>query len=517
MSGYFTILFQTQPVLTIPEIIDGLVPAADLDQPIVLRKGDCYGEGDLWSWEALAQCGTDARDWSGYRFGCKYNPGHVGQCRLIDVRKARLYATTRYTVAHNAPARTPPLAWDDLDPTYVEDISEVIYCTGNAGEVVTYTVAVPAGGSIFWEWLGSNNAGIAWIVIRDVATGLEIAAARYDIPTSGGHRYLDQYKAGNEVYELYVSSLASGLPAGNYSVQITASNTNTPPSSGVHIYDRHVYSVNVAAAGDPAVDPFYYPTTPHPALVTNGQQEAAWYLRKGTSVNPADLEYIGGTHGNERAVSDLSLKLDGTEHAADLASHAVYYWTRWLGTISRWSFNVLGYNTIGVIADCISEAWTGAFDVSGYDAQVQRTALIDILVRQESIAMLLVLQTPLDGFEQIAIDSTPKVNYVVGHTTPATGYYIVPPPNLGGSWFDDQYAVLVQLFNPPTDYEATYPTADQHDELSVNNDGTSKLYHYWIWQVHPADIAIAAGDSVTMRAKWRTAYLAGGGFNAALQ
>ncbi len=184
--------------------------------------------------------GTDYVRWF---FSERLNPGLAGPARMRRASIAKLYASfveslpaansvsgtqatsSKTSQGTSAGSRTGTF----VGPATNSGVTDIIY-SQTPGDRTTYTVTIDTNDRIVWRTLGqASGAGIAAITIK--TSGVEISSEHYAIPLTGGERQVNL--TGNSSGIQFVA-LATGLPAGTYTVDIAVSSSN--PVNG-RVYD----------------------------------------------------------------------------------------------------------------------------------------------------------------------------------------------------------------------------------------------------------------------------------------
>jgi len=417
-----------------------------------------------------------------------------GCIRLVEAKLARLCKSTRYSLVFNDPARTG--VWAAITPSTINDIDGV-YCLGTTGQTVTYTVVIPAGGRIIWEWISSAvSTSEAYVVIRNSA-GEEIAL--YDIPVDdGGHRYVDMYSA-SEYNEIYRTSLASNLPSDTYTVLITASGINGA-GGGARVYERYCFAVNDALPGDPAgTDPWLDQASPTRAFGIGNVEYAGKIAQSGAPY--ADLEFCSGVHGYESDPTGLVMLVDGTniKEAFDLAT--TYQGTKWFARVLSFQHRTTVWTRVGLVNQATID-WQQLFTAAGYDCNLLRTTLIATDYGPEYVGMNMCPNLANGGTDMICVGAQA---YRIGSVTPDVQVNYYPNANrsgvsIGSGW---QASVLVAA---PADLEAVYPHANEHSPktlLTDRPDGYVKDYRAVIYPESGVMVPVAAGDVLGVQMQFR--------------
>lgn len=434
-----------------------------------------------YTWEVATRLSDDSRDIAVWRFSTRGGGGTtIGACRLRSAVRGNCWDSTRYALAHNDAARSG--TWTNAAGTgnfggcLINDVSRT---DGTAGESVTYTVVVPAGGKILWEYVGSAVGGRAHIVIRD-SGATEIAGAEYAIPEASGNRYVDTARVSGIDNEVYSTALATVVDADTYTVEITAAGGAT----WNRLYDRAVYALDTATAGDTAADPWVL------GLTAIGTGELSYAADAGSG-------FEGGAHGGEDPFTDLVAAVDGTGYAAELiAVGSTAADTRWHGAQVT-----LGFAT-ELTAGWAALDYTFTLDRYGCTNAMRRTMLAAANLSVEYIGMLQAPNLVNSGFDRVAIDVEPREYFQVGTTTPVTTQTEQPSANNGAAFYTDTFAAIVRCRVPTlagTDGNSVTPAL-----LTDRNDGELKDYRAIVRQdLSSNPLTVHSGQVRTWSARYR--------------
>jgi hypothetical protein len=472
------------------------------------RKGRC-GSG-RYSYLMLTPASADGTRWVRWWIGTLLNPGGgvTGMIRATHVEYVDILANVKVTT-HSETGTWIPYDGGAAS-AYIDGLRKT---DGTESETATYTLTVEEGGSIAWEFASVSNAGIAWIVIRD-SSDAEIAAGLYAIADVGGHREVDTYVAYPELPGLVCYSLAAGLPADDYTVEITASGTKNALSSAYRVYTRACYACGLTA-GDPATAPMI----DVPLVITGalGNIEYAAYVAPDGGA-AEDRDYACGTHGYESDPSDIVLTVDGVDISAASIATTTPYGIGWAGA------SIVLTHTTTVSLRVGPEQYAtldhrAEFSRSGYRYSLVRTLLCAVDMQVEYLAMCMVPNATLDGFERsMLFPSGPRELWRLGFDTAPTEQSFIVAPNDGIIMYDENRAIGVATQR----LERTYPPCA--GEVSppgplVNRatDGYVKLYHGWSQTDAPDMRRIAIGDIQRYTCEWRAIYDAAGGVRASIE
>lgn len=403
----------------------------------------------------------------------------------------RAYAATAYnSVGRHGTSATVVVGSTSTEQSY------------DAGCRVIYPIT--GATRIDWQYINGSNVGIAkFRVFNNV--GVEIST--YENAT------FDTYLVSSQVPRAV--TVARGLAAGNYYLEVTASSTKNALSTDYRLLDEGAISYNEGLPGVLGVDAFddqgilgSVAVEGSSTLIGTGNLELAIKVRKTTDAAIL-ADFVGGTHGRETNPTTFVVLADGV--VADYAGLAVNG-TLIANTFS-WSYDTT--LTFPTGTQFATAHYTGAVSPGGYACSASRTATAAAIVHEDYAFMFNVPNTAagtdgiLGGFSNAAIEGDGN------HTPTAFNDAVTQLPRqcAGMVVWNHGYAAYGFPVNTATVNQATKGAVfnpilgpsgvDSRSLLQDRTDARFKLYNRAFTGDNANGVTVAPGYTYTSKAVYR--------------
>lgn len=249
-KNYADGMMQQRVYRNLRSIVDAAFPVSNLGKNVLLKKI----RTDYPEFAVYTPITTDGIEWARWLFTNRLNTGLSGSTRLLVTTLAKLYSgSSTAAYAENQSSGTQAQApivtqgtsaatsrtgtW--VGPATISGITDVIYSV-TTGDKVVYSLT-GVNRIALRAYTNSSNGGYASLVIKD-SGGTEISSG-YSVGVIGGYRRVNFRDQQNGNGLQYIT-LASELPTGNYTVELTVAADN--PASG-RLYDAGIFGYSTIA------------------------------------------------------------------------------------------------------------------------------------------------------------------------------------------------------------------------------------------------------------------------------